>query len=93
MTTANKRIGRIKYYEKVKDSISFHAQTRGQREVGHSGDISSQEQAKSSQQGEGLTLEIPPTLVVGLRCFGHIDGELAAEGVHAHHAGVGGSVA
>lgn len=33
-----------------------------------------------------------PTLVIGLRGFGHIDGELAAEGVDSHHAGVSGSV-
>lgn len=88
MTTANKRTGRIKYYEKVKDGISFRAQTHGYGDR----EREDTELAKSSQQGEGLTLEIPPTLVVGLWCFGDIDGELAAEGVHAHHAGVGGSV-
>lgn len=34
MITANKRTGRIKYYKKVKDSISFRAQARdyGDRE-------------------------------------------------------------
>lgn len=38
--------------------------------------------------GKGLLPARRPTLVVGLRCLRHVDGELAAEGVHAHHARV-----
>lgn len=37
-----------------------------------------------------LQAEDPPTLVA-LRGFGDVDGQLPGEGVHAHHAAVGGA--
>lgn len=68
--------------------------TGRKKEAEHRGGISSdwQSLAKSSQEREGLTLESPPTLVVGLWRLGDVDGELAAEGVHPHHPGVRRSV-
>lgn len=43
--------------------------------------------------GAGVRPAQPPTLVIGLRRLRHVHGQLAAEGVHAHHARVRGGVA